>query len=140
MNRNTEGFSLAEIVVATGLLVTLLIPVLVFNQRGVVEAGVTQEELVGRQILMDLCERYKAASPEELEELARDPSKIDRDDLLVPLRTAAHGTPFRFARAVEIKRNLDGVVGLHGVTFVVAWTSRHRPAQRATLQRLIHWH
>ena len=135
----TRGFSIVELAVAAGLLVTLVVPVVIFNQRGVIEAGVTQEELMGRQMLMDLCERYKAASPEELAVLVNDPSKIERDDLVIPQRDASN-TPFRFARRVELELNMDGVSGLHRVTFKVAWTSRHRKPQVAVLSRLIHWH
>lgn len=122
MKRN--GFSLAEMAVAAGLIASLLVPVLIFSQRGVVEAGAIQEELLGRQLLMDLCERYKSASPEELAQVAAHPEDAQ----------------LGFARAVELERNVDGVEGLHRVTFTVAWTSRHRPNQRASLSRLIHWH
>lgn len=118
------GFSLAEMAVAAGLIASLLVPVLIFSQRGVVEAGAIQEELMGRQLLMDLCERYKAASPEELAQVAAHPDP------------ASGG----YALAVELERNVDGVEGLHRVTFSVAWASRHRPPQRASLSRLIHWH
>lgn len=132
-----RGFSLMEVMIAVGLLATLLIPVLIFNQRGVVEAGVTQEELLGRQLLMDLCERYKAASPDELAALA-NPAQLERDDLLIPLRVAPTG--MRFARSVTLERNVGGQVGLHAVTFTVAWSSRQRKPQVASLVRLIHWH
>jgi hypothetical protein len=136
-----KAFSLLEIMVAAGLLVTLVIPVLMFNQRGVIEAGVTQEELIGRQLLMDLCERFKNSSPEDLQAVERDPSMLDRDDMLIPLRAGAAGNSgMAFARRVEIEENMDGVAGLHRVTFTVAWTSRHRKAQVAKLSRLIHWH
>ena len=131
-----SGFSLVEILVAAGLLVTLVVPVLMFNQRGVIEAGVTQEELLGRQLLMDLCERYKAANPDDLKAIAADPSILERDDMLIPLR----GGGLQFARRVDLQENMDGVVGLHRVTFSVAWTSRHRKPQVASLSRLIHWH
>lgn len=131
-----NGFSLMEILVAAGLLVTLVVPVLMFNQRGVVEAGVTQEELLGRQLLMDLCERYKASSPDELKAIAADPTKLERDDMLIPLR----GGGLQFGRRVDFQENMDGVAGLHRVTFTVAWTSRHRKPQVASLSRLIHWH
>lgn len=133
---NRQAFSLMEILVAAGLLISLVVPVISFNQRGVIEAGVTQEELTGRSLLMDLCERYKACSPEELEALAADPAKIERDDYVTPQRAGG----MRFARAVTIQKNMDGVAGLHRVTFSVAWTSRHRPPQVASLSRLIHWH
>lgn len=138
--KTRSGFSLAEMAVAAGLIASLLVPVLIFSQRGVVEAGVTQEELLGRQLLMDLCERYKAASPDELAQVAAHPERIEQDDYVTPLKRETDARPFRFARAIGLERNVDGVDGLHRVTFTVAWTSRHRPNQRATLSRLIHWH
>jgi hypothetical protein len=135
------GFSLTEIMVAAGLLTALLVPVLVFNQRGLIESGVTQEELLGRQLLMDLCERYKASSPDQLKQAANHPERFDTDDYLIPLKRKGEDSPMiRFARRVEFTPDLDGVKGLHKVTFRVAWTSRHRKNQSASLSRLIHWH
>jgi hypothetical protein len=134
-----RGFNLTELMIASGLIVTFLVPVLIFNQRGVIEAGVTQEELMGRQLVMDLCERFKAASPDELQGFAEDPGKIESDPMLIPVR----GTPqegMAFERRVEFERNYQGEVGLHKATFVVAWASRHRKPQVAKLSRLIHWH
>lgn len=134
-----RGFNLTELMIASGLIVTFLVPVLIFNQRGVFEAGVTQEELMGRQLLMDLCERYKSSKPDDLQALVDDPSKIDSDPMLIPLR----GSPqegMAYERRVEFERNYQGEVGLHKATFVVTWASRSRKPQAAKLSRLIHWH
>jgi prepilin-type N-terminal cleavage/methylation domain-containing protein len=140
----TAGFSLVEVLIASAILAACLLPVVAFAQRGVVESGATQEDLLGRQILMDLCERYKASDPAELKRVAADPDLIESDSLLTPLRPAvrqdgaASGVTFR--RSIGFVENHESVAGIHKITFTVAWASRGGKARRASLSRLIHWH
>jgi hypothetical protein len=133
--------ALIEVLIAATLLTTALLPVIALSQRGITESGVTQEDLLGRQLVMDLCERYKTAPPAELEQVAARPELIDADGLLIPLRQAANDQPgLDFVRRVEFVRDIQGVSGLHKVTFRVHWAGRGGKVRSAELTRLIHFH
>lgn len=126
MRRN--GFSLVEMVIAAALLGGCLIPVIGLSHRGLTEAESTREGVFARQALMDLCERYKAEEPAELARIAADPTLIERDALLQPVRA-------NLRRTVTFTPDLGGVTGLHEVVFEVSWSGR-----RLALHRLVHAH
>jgi prepilin-type N-terminal cleavage/methylation domain-containing protein len=143
------GFSLIEVLVASAILAACIIPVVVFAQRNLTESAVTQEEILGRQILMDLCERYKTSHPMELERVRDDPSLILRDRLLQPLNVASQSVAasaraqvgaLDLQRRVYFERNFNGIDGIHRVRFEVSWNSRRGWRQVASLSRLIHVH
>lgn len=151
MIRSTRGVSIVEIAVAAGLLVTGLLPVVLLCHRGLVEAGVTQEEILGRQLLMDLCERYKSAKPADLRRVAAGPELIEKDLALAfservqaflartqPGSVTASG--LRMRRSVDFEESYGGEEGLHRVRFNVSWASRNRPVQTVSLSRLLHYH
>lgn len=123
---------------ASTLLALCVLPVVGFSQRNVTESAVLKDDLIARQVLMDLCERYRESEPDELVRVAADPARIDRDYLLQPLGRVS--APPGMQRSLAIARDMDGVRGLHGVTFTVEWTSRDGKRRRLTLDRLIHAH
>ena len=85
MRNRKDGFSMIEVVTAAAILITCLLPVVVLSQQGLSESGWTQEELLGGQLLMDMSERYKGFSPEELRGLAANPALLEQDTLLQPM-------------------------------------------------------
>lgn len=154
-----RAFSLVEVLIAAVLLVVCLVPVLTFSQRGIVESGAIQEDLLAHRLLMDMSERFKASTPEELQRFAADPTLLRRDNLLLPLakmreiaaadgeargggRGDGAGRRWRrqFTRRLYFTQDVDGQAGLHKVTFEVTCESKHRGPMKATLSRVIHYH
>jgi len=145
----SQGFSLVEVLVACAILTTCLLPVVVLSQRGLTESATTQEEILGRQILMDMCDRFKACSPADLEKVAQNPQLIKDDPLLQPLRNAradmaARGTAqmagLKIDRKLYFDKEWKGVLGMHRLRFEVSWDSRRGVRQTIYLSRLIHCH
>lgn len=136
--RDREGFSMLEIMVAVGLLAVCLTPVVAFNQRSLAESGVTLEEMIARQAIINMCERYKNETPEVLRDLAADPAAIGQDPFLIDLEGArAYG----FSRHIAFVENAGGNPGLHEIAFEVRWKSARRKVDRSLkLVRLVHWH
>jgi len=145
---NAKGFSLLEVLVASVVLVVCLLPVVTLSQRGLTETMINQEELLCRQILIDLCERYKTVSPKELQFLSENPGSFDDDPFLLPLKhqkvapLAGQGNAqtagLNIRRRISVNENLDGTVGLHRVRFEVTWTSCRGRDQTVSLTKLIH--
>lgn len=134
-----------EIMVAVGLLAIALTPVVAFNQKSLTDTANTLEEMIARQAIINMCERYKNETPETLQSLSANPEMIDQDSLLVDLEGASR---YSFKRRIQFRENVRGntgpaarIDGLHEVTFEVTWNSGRREVTRSLkLVRLIHWH
>lgn len=144
-----RGFSLAEVLIASVVLVTCMLPVLTLSQRTLAEAACAQEDLLARHLLIDMAERFRASPLAELKPLSSDPAKLVNEGLLTPLawKTGEAATEKRLAgdvlrltRTIAIAENFQGQVGLHKVTFAIDWQSRAKRARRVTLVRLVHDH
>jgi len=139
-SRNHRGFSMLEIMIAVALMAFCLIPVLLFNQRNLVEAGVTQEEIVARQLLINMCERFKHEDPAILARLEAQPDLIEGDDFITRIPESQKAF-LNIQRLVDFEKNYHNNDGIHRVTFQVRWTSPRRKKERIlSLSRLIHWH
>lgn len=138
MERARAGLSLAEMVVAGCLLTCGLLPVVAFSQRGLTEAGSTREEILARQALIDLSERFKGEDPAELTRAASDPRWVEGDSLLKPFTGVA--ATLGMKRAIAFEKNVDGVTGLHEVVFSVSWNGHRKKPRTMALHRLVHAH
>lgn len=136
------GLSFVEILVATLLITAFAIPVIVLSQRGLVEAGDTQEAIIVRQVSINLSERFRRSRPDELRRVAAQPQLLDSDGLLMPLDQARGlgGRGMQIQRWVGLVEDLDGQRGLHRVDYIVSWSSPSHRLQTLSLSRLIHWH
>lgn len=144
-----RGFSLAEVLIASVVLVTCMLPVITLSQRTLAEASCAQEDLLARHLLIDMSERFKTSPLAELKAFAGDPARLANEDLLIPLAWRAGqaagerrlaGDVLRLTRTIAIAENFQGQPGLHKVTFAVDWQSRAKRTRRVTLVRLIHEH
>lgn len=133
-----RAFSLIEAMVAVAVLACAVLPVVALSQRGVTEAAVLRDEVLARQLLIDLSERYKDADPEELARVAADRRIIEKDPMLQPLERL--GAPAGLRRGLSLVRDLDGASGLHQLSFEVIWNDRTGRRRRVSLERLIHAH
>lgn len=124
--------------VAAAILGFCVVPVMAVSQRGVTEAAALRDELLSRQILIDLCERYKDADPPELLKVAANPALIAADPLLLPLNHV--DAPRGLERRLSLVRDLDGATGLHQLSFEVTWNDRNGRRRQLSLDRLIHAH
>lgn len=142
--RTREAFSVLEVMIAVSLMAFCLVPVVAFNQRNLVEAGATKEEILARQYLINLCERFKNENPEYIKRVQDDPSLLDQDFLVLKIREKAAESgqnQINFQRGLSIQIDHEGNAGLHRVTFWVRWKSTARKIDRELrLSRLIHWH
>jgi hypothetical protein len=132
------GFSLSEILVAAALLSLCLLPVVGLSQRSLTESEATREDVIARQVLMDLCERFKGEDPAQLARVAAEPERIERDALLQPLHGVA--ATLGLQRRLSFTQDADGVAGLHELVFEVSWTGRRKKPRRLALHRLVHAH
>jgi prepilin-type N-terminal cleavage/methylation domain-containing protein len=91
----SRGFSLLEVVVAVGLLSFCLLPIITHSRQTVKETEFSQEDLIARHFLIDLVERFKGSSVEELKKLppvesdlplGSEPVILSRDDILAERR------------------------------------------------------
>lgn len=141
MNTNPRGFTILEILVASSVLVILLIPVLMVSQRGTQDAGSTREDLLARKLVIDMCERFKRAKPDELKRLAADPAALEQDAQLASTdSTLAEPGGLRLKRQLEFSENFDGIPGVHRLRFEVSWAPRSGRSRSISLSRLIHAH
>jgi hypothetical protein len=153
LSRPRSAFSLVEILVASAVMVGCFVPVLVFCRQGVVETSVIQEDLLAHKILMDMCERFKTSTPDELQKFVDDPELLLKDELLMPLNNwraarrdrPRRGVPHRgpmhmFHRSLSLEENFGGEEGIHKIIFEVSWEGRQRGHRSLTLARLIHYH
>jgi hypothetical protein len=142
--RGQRAFTVLEVMIAVVLMTVCLVPVVAFNQRNLIEAGATKEEILARQYLLNLCERFKNENPEYIKRVQDDPSLLDQDFLVLKIREKASESgqgEIAFQRGLNIQLNHEGNNGLHRVTFWVRWKSAARKVDRELrLSRLIHWH
>jgi hypothetical protein len=68
-NGSRSGVTLIEIVVAVGILAFCFLPIMQFSRQNIRETQVSQEDLLARHFLIDMVERFKGASLEELKRL-----------------------------------------------------------------------
>lgn len=142
-----RGFSLVEILIASSILVVCMLPVISLSQRVLSETQSGQEDLLARNLVIDLCERFKTVPLAELRTMAADPAELERDNLLLPVAWRGEGSSqkklagdvLRLKRAIKLEEN-TGQEGLHRVTFSVTWTTRKRQSRTVGLTRLIHVH
>lgn len=64
-----QAFTLLEIMIAVAIMAFAFIPILTHSQATVKETEDAQEQLLSRHFLMDLTERYRGSSIEELRKL-----------------------------------------------------------------------
>jgi prepilin-type N-terminal cleavage/methylation domain-containing protein len=86
------AFTLIEIMIAVSILAFAFIPILTHSQATVKETEDAQEQMLARHFLMDLTERYRGSSLDELETkipqaeptvtLGQDEDKIKQDPVL----------------------------------------------------------
>jgi prepilin-type N-terminal cleavage/methylation domain-containing protein len=86
-----RGLSLLEVLMAVAILAFCFVPILTHSRATVHETESSQEDILARHFLVDLAERYKAASMDELRDLpptepevplGQDPIYIRNDGLL----------------------------------------------------------
>jgi hypothetical protein len=144
-----HGFSLAEVLIASVVLVTCMLPVITLSQRTLAEASCAQEDLLARHILIDMAERFRTSPLAELKGFAGDPARLANELLLTPLawrqgraenERRLAGDVLRLTRTIAVAENFKGQAGLHKVTFAVDWQSRQKRSRRVTLVRLVHEH
>ena len=142
-----SAVSLVEVLVASAILAMCLIPVIAFSQRGLSESGHTQQEILGRLLLMDFCERFKGCPLVQLKQVAvaltADPHHLDKDPLLIPKKSIVPRFLKDIVRSLTVEENAKSLNGLHRVTFKVSYTrtSVTKDVERSMfLQRVIHEH
>jgi len=151
MPRNT-GFSLLEVMMAVGITAFCLVPVMVFSQRGLTESAFTRQEILGRMLLIDFCERFKSCRIEELKKvassLAGNPHYLDSDDYLIPRKSMCPQFLKDIQRSLTVEENAKDKNGtpvnaLHIVRFGVKFTRTGgvRDHERELfVERLVHEH
>lgn len=86
-----KAFTLLEIMIAVGILAFAFIPILTHSQATVKETEDSQEQLIARHFLMDMTERFRGSSLEELRDLPKleptltlgqDEDRIKKDAVL----------------------------------------------------------
>src|ERR1051325_3562143 len=87
-----KGFTLLEIMVAMAVLAFCFLPIINHSRSTVKETEVSQEDLLARHFLIDMVERYKGSSLDELKStlppialplpLGSEPEAIKSDDIL----------------------------------------------------------
>lgn len=65
-----RGISLIEILMAVAIMAFAFIPILTHSRTTILETEISQESLLARHYLIDMVERYKGSTPDDLEPLA----------------------------------------------------------------------
>lgn len=68
-HRRTRAFSMLEVTIAAAILAMCFIPILTQSQAIVQSTGESQESILARHLLVDLVERYRGSSIDELKRL-----------------------------------------------------------------------
>jgi len=151
--RDNQGFSFTEILVAVALLALCLLPVMNLSTSTVRESSLSREDILARHLLMDLVERYRDSDLDELErlpvattlsqvppgqddpEIARDPILKERTARLLASVHGASGTSeglsayrgiygeILVSRSVGFEKNSLGP-GRHLLTCAVRWSAK----------------
>jgi prepilin-type N-terminal cleavage/methylation domain-containing protein len=148
-----RGFTLVEIMVAMAILAFCFLPILTHSRSSVKETEVSQEDLIARHQLIDLVERFKGSSLEELERLNSTGNFLKSDDMLTDnarvakeMETVALATGKVDQGLKGVQRHLETAAlmnmtpeatfqknvqpGLHKLTVAVRWTSKVRKGER----------
>lgn len=68
-----SGVTLIEILIAVAILAFAFIPILSHSRGTILETEISQESLLARHFLIDMVERFKGSTPDELDSLTSAP-------------------------------------------------------------------
>jgi len=155
--RVQSGFSLLEVLVAVAILAFCFLPIITHSRSTIRETEVSQEDLIARHYLIDLVERFKSSSLDELKELKTNAAYLQKDALLTDHARVAKEME-RFAqRTGKVDQGLKGMQNyldiaammnlipvvdfqedvstggsskVHKLTLAVKWSSKIRTGER----------
>lgn len=90
--------------------------------------------MLARKLVIDMCERFKRAKPDELRRYAADPGALEQDGLLATTDSSS------LKRQLDFSENYDGIPGVHRIRLAATWEARSGRTRSISLSRLIHAH
>ncbi len=149
---NTKGFSMVEILVAVAVMALGLLPVMNVATASLRETSMTREDILVRNVALDLLERYAAApasqletaantdrSDEEAEEAIAQDSVLNGGEASESMNALnALGEPLTVTRRVDFEKDGGGTAGLSLLTVKVTFASQTRGEKSVVMYRFIY--